>query len=121
VLEIPHHSVLFCSVHVVRRSDGSWTYALVADGNDDEIRFVVNDRGCTKIVPKSMWRSHVRRIRVLTQRQGDRIAITARPNYCEMQNHGKTQIRGKEKGRLVSPSPTRWKTSALNLPITIVE
>lgn len=106
----------------IRRSDGSWTYALVADGNEDEIRFVVDDRGCTKVVPKSLWKSHVRRIKVLTKnRQGDRIAIASQPN-CEVQINGrKHSFRGKEKGRLASPSPTRWRTCVLNLPTTIVE
>lgn len=103
--------------NLVRRSDDSWTYALVADGNEDEIRFVVDDRGCTKVVPKSLWRSHVRRIRVLTQRQGGR----GQPKY-EMQTCGRTQsCRGKQKGRLTSPSPTRWRSCALSLPTTIVE
>lgn len=107
--------------NLVRRSDDSWTYALVADGNEDEIRFVVDDRGCTKVVPKSLWRSHVRRIRVLTQRQGDRIASAGQPK-CEMQTYGRTQsFRRKDKGRLISPSPTRWRSCALNLPTTIAE
>jgi len=51
----------------VRRSDGSWTYAVVKDrtygGDSPTIRFKVNVRGSTKAFPTSQWGTYVRRIR----------------------------------------------------------
>ncbi|KAL3805927.1 hypothetical protein HJC23_007888 [Cyclotella cryptica] len=108
----------------VRRSDGSWTYALVADGNENEIRFVVNDRGSTKSFPKSLWGSSVRRIRVLTQRQGDRFVYkdgTTNPGARRKRSIARGRSRSKGKGRLVSPSPTRRNNNVLNIPATIME
>jgi len=101
----------------VRRSDGQWTYALVADGDPTQIRFVVNHQGSTKSFPRSLWKSCVRRIRVLTPRQGDRIAISKPAR--KKRSIGGSRSRGK--GRLVSPSPTRRNSSALILPPTIME
>jgi hypothetical protein len=50
----------------IRRSDGSWTYAIVKDRSFDGgssssplIRFQVNVRGCTKDFPESQWGTHV--------------------------------------------------------------
>ncbi|KAL7484225.1 hypothetical protein ACHAW6_009865 [Cyclotella cf. meneghiniana] len=108
----------------VRRSDGSWTYALVADGNENEIRFVVNDRGSTKSFPKSLWGSSVRRIRVLTQRQGDRLVYkddATNPGARRKRRIASGRSRSKGKGRLVSPSPTRRNRNVLNIPATILE
>mmetsp|Transcript_19788 Transcript_19788/g.42960 ORF Transcript_19788/g.42960 Transcript_19788/m.42960 type:complete len:942 (+) Transcript_19788:185-3010(+) len=105
----------------VRRSDGSWTYALVADGDDNEIRFVVNDRGSTKSFPKSIWESSVRRVRVLTQRQGDRMVLNSKPSRKRRSIKRSRSFRGRGKGRLVSPSPTRRNSYVLNLPPTIME
>lgn len=60
----------------VRRSDGSWTYAVVKDrtGGDEmdkkgTIRFMVNLRGSTKAFPTSQWGTYVRRIHI--ERQAD--------------------------------------------------
>lgn len=53
----------------VRRSDGSWTYAIVKDRTYDEsgktgsLRFKVNLRGSTKAFPTSQWGTYVRRIK----------------------------------------------------------
>jgi len=50
----------------VRRSDGTWTYAVVkdrTDGDNPTIRFKVNARGSTKAFPMSQWGTYVRRIR----------------------------------------------------------
>eukprot|EP00578_Thalassiosira_sp_NH16_P004948 CAMPEP_0181139772 /NCGR_PEP_ID=MMETSP1071-20121207/34959_1 /TAXON_ID=35127 /ORGANISM="Thalassiosira sp., Strain NH16" /LENGTH=833 /DNA_ID=CAMNT_0023226699 /DNA_START=109 /DNA_END=2610 /DNA_ORIENTATION=- len=111
----------------VKRSDGRWTYALVADGNSDEIRFVVNVRGSTKSFPKSTWKSSVRRIRVLTQRAGDHMAVTTKTKTRGISRirsfRGGAGRRGGSKGgrRLVSPSPTRRNSGVLNLPPTIYE
>jgi len=101
----------------VRRSDGQWTYALVADGDPTQIRFVVNNEGCTKSFPQSLWKSCVRRIRVLTPRQGDRFAISKPAR--KKRSIGGSRSRGK--GRMVSPSPTRKNACALILPPTIME
>ncbi len=105
-LKIPYPPPPLFGAYLVRRSNGIWTYALVADGNDDEIRFVVDDRGCTKLLPKYLWKSHVRRIRVLTQRQGDRIAATSQPS-CEMQINGRIQsFKWREKGSCAGKLPS---------------
>ena len=50
----------------VRRSDGSWTYAVVKDrtyGETETIRFKVNVRGSTKAFPTSQWGTYVRRVK----------------------------------------------------------
>jgi hypothetical protein len=50
----------------VRRSDGSWTYAIVKDrsfGSIPSIRFKVNARGSTKDFPETQWGTYVRRIK----------------------------------------------------------
>jgi hypothetical protein len=48
----------------VRRTDGSWTYAIVKDRVDDgrnqSIRFKVNTRGSTKAFPPSQWGTYIR-------------------------------------------------------------
>ena len=54
----------------VRRSDGTWTYAIVKDrsyGASPSIRFKVNVRGSTKEFPMSQWGTYVRPVR----RRGD--------------------------------------------------
>jgi len=63
VAQIRVHDAAF-----VRRSDGSWTYAIVKDRTYDDngegtIRFKVNLRGSTKAFPTSQWGTYVRRIR----------------------------------------------------------
>ncbi len=96
----------------------------MADGNDDEIRFVVNPNGSTKSFPKSLWKSCVRRIRVLTQREGDRMAINSSKPNRRKRSIGRSRsfrAKGKAKGRFVSPSPTRRNVGVLNLPPTIRE
>ena len=102
----------------VRRSDGSWTYALVANGSDKEIRFVVNEKGATKTYPKSLWRSSVRRIRVLSQRQGERLSIVEKPKR-RIPRRSKSFRGGRN--RMVSPSPTRRNDHVLSIPSTIDE
>merc|ERR1711957_349446 len=53
----------------VRRSDSSWTYAIVKDHIYEDnskvkaIRFKVNLRGSTKAFPASQWGTYVRRIK----------------------------------------------------------
>ena len=50
----------------IKRSDGSWTYAIVANryhsNNDGEdfIMFVLDEAGCTKIIKKKQWANFVR-------------------------------------------------------------
>jgi len=101
----------------VRRSDGSWTYAIVADGNDTEIRFVINNSGSTKSFPRSNWDSNVRRIRVLSERQGDKVIHNKRRKIQKSRS-----FQGKEtKGLMVLPSPTRRNYNVLSLPPTISE
>jgi len=51
----------------VRRSDGSWTYAIVksrSHGDNPTIKFKVNARGSTKAFPTSQWGTYVRRIKL---------------------------------------------------------
>lgn len=102
----------------VRRSDGRWTYALVADGCDKEIRFVVNEKGATKSFPRTLWRSSVRRIRVLSQRQGDRLSIADKPKR-RFPRRSRSSRGGRN--RMVSPSPTRRNDHVLSIPSTIEE
>jgi hypothetical protein len=121
IRELQHLDAAF-----VRRSDGSWTYALVADGDSEEVRFVVNDRGSTKSFPKNLWESSVRRIRVLTTRAGDRMVISTKPlrkKRSITRSRSFRNGRGADKRgrRLVSPSPTRRNSGTLNLPPTIME
>ena len=50
----------------VRRSNGSWTYAVVKDrtySDNETIRFKVNVRGSTKAFPTSQWGTYVRRVK----------------------------------------------------------
>jgi hypothetical protein len=50
----------------VRRSDGTWTYAVVkerTEGADASIKFKVNARGSTKSFPMSQWGTYIRRIK----------------------------------------------------------
>ena len=102
----------------VRRSNGRWTYALVADRCDKEIRFVVNEKGATKVFPKSLWRSSVRRVRVLSQRQGDRLSVVEKPKR-RFPRRSKSSRGGRN--RMVSPSPTRRNDHVLSIPSTIEE
>jgi hypothetical protein len=106
----------------IRRSDGRWTYAIVADGNEEGIRFVVNKKGGTKTLTKEMWSKNVRRIKVLTQRKGDRLKVNDKP---PRRRRDMSKSRSKRSGRLVSPSPTRHyryrKLDSLNVPPTITE
>lgn len=86
----------------VRRSDGSWTYAIMADRTDDSIRFVVNRKGSTKSYPKNIWRSSVRRVRVLTQRKGDLFVVKDGPaDIRGMGQRGIARSRSNGRGRLV--------------------
>ena len=107
----------------VKRSDGGWTYALVADGDETQIRFVVNGSGATKSIPSEFWRTSVRRIKVLTQREGDRIVHNepGRKKRCIGRSRSFRQKRGNGKGRFVSPSPTRRNTGVVSIPPTIME
>ena len=106
----------------IRRSDGRWTYALVADGDDKGIRFVVNKQGATKVLTKEMWNRNVRRIKVLTQRKGDVLKVNDKP---QRRRRDMRRSLSKRKGRLVSPSPTRnyryRKLDVLSVPPTITE
>lgn len=57
---LPVHSFAF-----VLRSDGLWTYAIVADrpvleGHEASIRFVLNKGGSTKIVKQKYWGRYIR-------------------------------------------------------------
>ena len=117
VKELHHLDAAF-----IRRSDGRWTYALVADGDDKGIRFVVNKQGATKVLTKEMWSRNVRRIKVLTQRKGDVLKVNDKP---PRKRRDMRRSLSKKKGRLVSPSPTRnyryRKLDVLSVPPTITE
>ena len=106
----------------VRRSKGGWSYAVVADtdatGNHDEIRFVVNATGSTKSVPKKQWKSCIRRVKVLTPREGDRIP---EPSPRRILGRARSFRQRGKKGRFVSPSPTRRCVGVINIPPTIME
>jgi len=106
----------------IRRSDGRWTYAIVADGNEEGIRFVVNKKGATKTLTQEMWNKNVRRIKVLTQRKGDVLKVNDKKPRGR---RDMSKSRSKRRGRIVSPSPTRHyryrKLDALNVPPTITE
>ena len=103
----------------VRRSKGGWSYAIVADGNHDEIRFVVNSTGSTKSIPIEQWHSCIRRVKVLTPREGDKIPEPS-PQRRRLGRSRSFRQKGK-KGRFVSPSPTRRSAGVINIPSTIME
>ena len=107
----------------MRRSDGSWTYAIMADRTDDSIRFVVSSKGSTKSYPKKLWRSSVRRVRVLTQRQGDAFVVKDGPASIggAGRRGGVARSRSNGRGRLISPSPKKRHGGVLNVPPTITE
>jgi len=44
----------------IQRSDGRWTYAIIADKEEDYIRFVVDANGDTKRLSKKHWCSSIR-------------------------------------------------------------
>ncbi len=62
VKELHHLDAAF-----IRRSNGRWTYALVANIDDKGIIFVVDKKGSTKTLTSdtSKWKNTVRRIKVL--------------------------------------------------------
>jgi len=45
------------------RSDGRWTYAIIADKQDDAIRFVVNTNGDTKVLSRKRWYGSIRLVK----------------------------------------------------------
>ena len=121
VMELQHLDAAF-----VRRSDGRWTYALVADGDDKGIRFVLNKEGATKILAQEMWQKNVRRIKVLTQRKGDVFKVNDKPPRRRRgMSMSRSLSKTKRRGRLVSPSPTRnyryRRVDVLSVPPTITE
>ena len=44
----------------LHRTDGSWTYAIVADRRPDSILFVVDTKGNTKSLSKKRWMNSIR-------------------------------------------------------------
>ena len=62
VKELHHLDAAF-----IRRSNGRWTYAIVANIDDKGIVFVVDKTGSTKTLPNNTrkWKDTVRRIKVL--------------------------------------------------------
>ena len=44
----------------IRRSDQTWSYAIVADRSVAYISFTMNSRGSTKTVPLKQWSSHIK-------------------------------------------------------------
>jgi len=44
----------------ILRSHGQWTYAIIADKQDDAIRFVMNANGDTKVLSRKRWYSSIR-------------------------------------------------------------
>ena len=116
VKELRHLDAAF-----IRRSDGSWTYALVADGDSKGVRFVLDKKGSTKTLTRELWKKNVRRVKVLTQRKGDVLKVNEKP--LKKKRDIRCSIL-KRKKRTGSPSPTRnyrVKLDALTLPPTIVE
>lgn len=116
----------------VRRSDGKWTYALVADGDDDELRFVVSPSGATKSIPKNLFHKCVRRVRAISCRVGDQVALWGNEQNNKKigrRRHKRERRRSKNgrmggsrsKNRMVSPSPTRRSSGSVTLPDTILE
>eukprot|EP00986_Skeletonema_menzelii_P008780 scaffold3803_cov151-Skeletonema_menzelii.AAC.7 len=121
VMELQHLDAAF-----IRRSDGRWTYALVADGDDKGIRFVLNQQGATKILTKEKWKKNVRRIKVLTQRKGDVLKVNDKPTRRRRDRSMRRSLsKTKRRGRLASPSPTRnyryRRVDTLSVPPTITE
>ena len=88
----------------VRRSKGGWSYAIVADGNHDEIRFVVNATASTKTIPKEQWRSCIRRVKVLTPREGDKI-----PEPSPQRMIRRKCIRASESQSINQSGRTEWQ------------
>jgi hypothetical protein len=83
----------------IRRSDGSWTYAIVKDrsfdgGSSHSIRFQVNVRGCTKDFPESQWGTHVRCIK----QRGASISNT-RPHASIVENEPTSSLMSKSTTR----------------------
>mmetsp|Transcript_32726 Transcript_32726/g.60340 ORF Transcript_32726/g.60340 Transcript_32726/m.60340 type:complete len:281 (-) Transcript_32726:181-1023(-) len=48
----------------ILRSDGQWTYAIIADRNEDVIRFVADTRGSHKALTRRNWATHIRLVNV---------------------------------------------------------
>lgn len=44
----------------IYRSNGSWTYAIIADKHDDYIRFVVDGEGSAKVTSRKSWSKYIR-------------------------------------------------------------
>lgn len=44
----------------ILRSDNQWTYAIIADKQEDTIRFVVDNDGSSKIISKKNWSAGIR-------------------------------------------------------------
>jgi len=60
------HPVYLCLLFIkVHRSDGTWTYAIVANfpvetGEHASIRFVTDKKGSTKSIKKHKWADSIR-------------------------------------------------------------
>ena len=89
----------------VRRSDGSWTYAVMKDQVDDgrnrSIRFKVNTRGSTKSFPPSQWGTYIRcinsRTEINTNRRSDAQTKRSAPGlgeYLDSNNRRSAQPSG---------------------------
>mmetsp|Transcript_29142 Transcript_29142/g.60743 ORF Transcript_29142/g.60743 Transcript_29142/m.60743 type:complete len:223 (-) Transcript_29142:123-791(-) len=53
----------------VLRTDGSWTYAILAERREESMRFVVSLKGATKTMTRSRWLDSVRLVNNLQNRR----------------------------------------------------
>lgn len=50
----------------VKRSDGSYTYSIIADKTEDHIVFLIDSKGSTKKVSRKHWSELVRRVQIVS-------------------------------------------------------
>jgi hypothetical protein len=51
----------------IKRTDGLWTYAILAYRTEESMMFVMNETGSTKIIKKRQWAEYVRCVAALEE------------------------------------------------------
>lgn len=53
----------------LHRSDGSWTYAIIAERQEKYMRLVVDCKGGNKVIPRKRWLKSIRLVNIRTNRE----------------------------------------------------
>ena len=98
----------------IRRSNGSWTYAIVADfPTPSSIRFVTDTKGSTKTLKKEHWVKSVRLVNMKSEGSFERILNTSAYSAEDTQSDGsnfKQEEVHKYENKRASVSSDEWST-----------